>query len=169
MDWDLFISHASEDKDDVARPLADQFIALGLKVWFDEYTLAVGDSLRRSIDRGLAGCRYGLVILSPHFLEKEWTQKELDGLVAREDGSEKRILPVWHNVSRSTVVASSPMLADKLGVSTAKGLKHVVKEIMRVFHIDTGQSQVQAPKNPQRDQKPQRIAPLKGSHKSVRK
>jgi len=65
MDWDLFISHASEDKDDVARPLADKFIELGLKVWYDEYTLTVGDSLRRSIDRGLAGCRYGLVILSP--------------------------------------------------------------------------------------------------------
>src|SRR2546423_359737 len=83
MAWDLFISHASEDKDDVARPLADLFIQKGLKVWYDEYTLIVGDSLRRSIDRGLAGSRYGLVILSPHFFEKEWPQKELDGLVAR--------------------------------------------------------------------------------------
>ena len=156
MKWDLFISHASEDKDDVARPLADKFIELELSVWYDEYTLTVGDSLRRSIDRGLAGCRYGLVILSPHFLRKEWTQKELDGLVAREDGLEKRILPVWHNVSRSDVVAFSPPLADKLGVSTAKGLNHVVKEIMRVFHIDSGQTQVAAPPKTQRGQSPQR-------------
>ena len=133
MVWDLFISHASEDKDAVARPLADKFISHGLKVWYDEYTLTVGDSLRRSIDRGLAGSRYGVVILSPHFFEKEWTQKELDGLVAREDGSEKRILPVWHNVSRKDVVSFSPPLADKLGVSTAKGLDHVVREIIRVF------------------------------------
>lgn len=133
MVWDLFISHASEDKDDVARPLADKLIAHGLKVWYDEYTLMVGDSLRRSIDRGLTGCRYGLVILSPHFMEKEWTQKELDGLVAREDGSEKRILPVWHNVSKKEVVSFSPPLADKLGIPTAKGLDHVVREIMRVL------------------------------------
>jgi hypothetical protein len=145
MVWDLFISHASEDKNEMARPLADKFIEQGLKVWYDEYTLTVGDSLRRCIDRGLAGCRYGLVILSPHFLQKEWTQKELDGLVARDDGSEKRILPVWHNVRRSDVVAFSPPLADKLGVSTTKGLNHVVREIMRVFHIDGGQTPVAAP------------------------
>lgn len=133
MVWDLFISHASEDKDAVARPLADMFVANGMKVWYDEYSLTVGDSLRRSIDKGLAGCRYGLVILSPHFIQKEWTQKELDGLVAREDGSEKRILPVWHNLTKRDVVAFSPPLADKLGVSTSKGLDHVVREIMRVF------------------------------------
>lgn len=133
MVWDIFISHASEDKDAVARPLADRLIQHGLKVWYDEYTLTLGDSLRRSIDKGLAGSRYGLVVLSPHFFEKEWTQKELDGLVAREDGSEKRILPVWHNVSRKDVVSFSPPLADKLGVSTAKGLDHVVREIIRVL------------------------------------
>jgi TIR domain-containing protein len=165
MDWDLFISHASEDKDDVARPLADQFIELGLKVWYDEYTLTVGDSLRRSIDRGLASCRFGLVILSPHFLEKEWTQKELDGLVAREDGTAKRILPVWHNVSRSDIVAFSPTLADRLGVSTAKGLNHVVKQIMRVFQIDAGKAHVKSPKKKQRSQQKQRIASSKGEKK----
>lgn len=137
MVWDLFISHASEDKDAVARPLAEMFVANGLKVWYDEYSLTVGDSLRRSIDKGLAGCRYGLVILSPHFIQKEWTQKELDGLVAREDGSEKRILPVWHNLTKRDVVAFSPPLADKLGVSTSRGLDHVVQEIMRVFADDT--------------------------------
>lgn len=135
--WDIFISHASEDKDAVARPLADRLIQHGLKVWYDEYTLTLGDSLRRSIDKGLAGSRYGLVVLSPHFFEKEWTQKELDGLVAREDGSEKRILPVWHNVSRKDVVSFSPPLADKLGVPTAKGLNHVVTEIIRVLKPDT--------------------------------
>jgi TIR domain len=136
MVWDIFISHASEDKDAVARPLADNLIKHGLNVWYDEYTLTLGDSLRRSIDKGLAGSRYGLVILSPHFFEKEWTQKELDGLVAREDGSEKRILPVWHNVSRKDVVSFSPPLADKLGVSTTRGLDHVVREIIRVLKPD---------------------------------
>jgi|ERR1043165_5379685 hypothetical protein len=163
MDWDLFISHASEDKDDVARPLADRFLELGLSVWYDEYTLTVGDSLRRSIDRGLAGCRYGLVILSPHFLQKEWTQKELDGLVAREDGSAKRILPVWHNVSRGDIVAFSPPLADKLGVSTAKGLDHVVREIMRVCQ-SAGASVGSSP-----TKKPTTSIPKKKKSKETRK
>ncbi|HUP81475.1 MAG TPA: toll/interleukin-1 receptor domain-containing protein, partial [Pirellula sp.] len=129
--WDLFISHASEDKDDVARPLADRFIEVGLKVWYDEYTLTVGDSLRRSIDKGLAQARFGLIILSKHFFKKEWPQKELDGLVAREDGSGKRILPVWHKVTKAQVVSFSPPLADRLGVPTSKGIDHVVKEILR--------------------------------------
>ncbi len=165
MNWDLFISHASEDKDDVARPLADKFIEQGLKVWYDEYTLTVGDSLRRSIDRGLARSRYGLVVLSPHFFEKEWPQKELDGLVAREDGSEKRILPVWHKVNRSDVVAFSPSLADKLGVSTAKGLNHVVQEIMRVFHIDVKQVKIAPAKKKPRGQKRQQSVSAKGTRK----
>lgn len=134
--WDLFISHASEDKDEIARPLADQLVEAGLKVWFDEYELTVGDSLRRSIDQGLAQSRFGVVILSEHFFEKEWPQKELDGLVAREDGSEKRILPVWHKVNRKQVVSFSPPLADKLGVPTTKGLGHVVKAILRVVKPD---------------------------------
>ena len=85
MEWDVFISHAWEDKESIARPLAEALRARGLRVWFDEFTLSVGDRLRRSIDRGLANSRDGIVILSPHFFAKEWPQKELDGLIQRED------------------------------------------------------------------------------------
>jgi hypothetical protein len=49
----LFISHASEDKEDFVRPLAETLQQLGVKVWYDEFTLKVGDSLRRKIDSGL--------------------------------------------------------------------------------------------------------------------
>jgi hypothetical protein len=101
--WDVFISHASEDKDDFVRPLAQGLDNRGLNVWFDEYTLTVGDSLRRSIDRGLAGCRFGIVVISPNFLHKEWPQRELDGLVTREIGGKKVILPVWHNISAEQI------------------------------------------------------------------
>ncbi len=62
---DLFLSHASEDKDVIARPLYEALIAEGISVWFDEAVLELGDSLRRKIDEGLAKCRYGVVILSP--------------------------------------------------------------------------------------------------------
>jgi len=131
MTWDLFISHACEDKADVAEPLANMFIERGLKVWFDKFTLTVGDSLRRKIDEGLAESRYGLVILSKNFFQKEWPQKELDGLVAREDGKQKRILPVWHTITKQEVLGFSPMLADRLAVSTSEGLQRVVEQIMR--------------------------------------
>ena len=138
MDWDVFISHAWEDKEDVARPLAEALRRKGLRVWYDEFTLTLGDSLRRSIDRGLAQSRYGVVILSPHFFAKEWPQKELDGLVAREVSSGKIILPVWHNVTWEDVRRFSPTLADKLAVSTAKGLDAVVEEILRALGASEG-------------------------------
>src|SRR5690348_12505262 len=109
---DLFISHASEDKETVARPLAMELQRRGVRVWFDESTLRVGDSLRREIDRGLRTCRYGLVVLSPNFFRKEWPQRELDALTARQVGERtKVILPVWHNVGEAEVRAYSPVLA----------------------------------------------------------
>ena len=87
--WDLFICHASEDKDAVARPLAEALIEAGLEVWYDDFTLMLGDGLRRSIDRGIADSRFGVIILSPSFFQKEWPQRELDGLVSREIDGEK--------------------------------------------------------------------------------
>ncbi len=133
--WDVFISHAWEDKEEIARPLAEALRQKGLRVWYDEFALTLGDSLRRSIDRGLAQSRYGVVILSPHFFNKEWPQRELDGLVAKEVSSGKTILPVWHNVTWEDVRHFSPTLADKLAVSTAKGLNAVVEEILRALRV----------------------------------
>ena len=51
--YDVFISHASEDKDEFVRPLANALMELGMKVWFDEMTLKIGDSLRQKIDNCL--------------------------------------------------------------------------------------------------------------------
>jgi hypothetical protein len=99
-------------------------------VWFDEYSLKLGDSLTRSIDQGLSRCRFGIVVLSPAFFSKEWTQKELGGLVSRESGGQKVILPVWHNITATELRKYSPMLADRFAVSTAEGLTRVVEKIL---------------------------------------
>jgi len=128
--WDLFIAHASEDKVEIARPLAHALQAKGLKIWYDEFSLKLGDSLNRSINAGLADSRYGIVILSPNFFEKEWPQKELDGLVAREVTGEKIILPVWHHVDAEYIRRFSPILADRIGISTEAGLNAVVEKIL---------------------------------------
>lgn len=132
-EWDAFVCHASEDKEDFVRPLAQGLIARSLIVWFDEFTLTVGDSLRRSIDRGLARSRFGIVVISPNFLRKEWPQKELDGLVAREIDGTKVILPVWHNITADEIRAYSPMLADRLAAVSSKGLDHVIEDLTRAI------------------------------------
>lgn len=81
--FDVFISHASEDKNAVVRPLAHALSSGGLKVWYDEFELKIGDSLRRKIDTGLAKSRFGVIVLSRSFFGKGWTNYELDGLVTR--------------------------------------------------------------------------------------
>lgn len=116
---DFFISHASEDKEGFVRELAEALRAKGAKVWYDEFTLKIGVGLRRAIDRGLAGSRFGVVVLSEHFFIKEWANRELDGLVALEVQGETRILPIWHKVSKDEVARYSPTLADKVALNTS--------------------------------------------------
>lgn len=123
---DVFISHASEDKDDFVRPLANALIEEGLNVWYDEMTLRIGDSLRQKIDKGLANSRVGLVVLSPSFIAKGWTNYELDGIVTRTVSGEQVLLPIWHKITKQQVVDYSPSLADKVARSTAT---HTINEI----------------------------------------
>ena len=118
-EYDFFISHASEDKDGFVRGLAEALRARNVRVWYDEFTLKVGDSLRRSIDRGLAESRFGVVIVSKHFFGKEWPQKELDALFSQEASGKTRILPIWHEISKDEVVEYSPLLADKFAFKTS--------------------------------------------------
>jgi hypothetical protein len=71
-------------------------------------------------------------------LQKEWPQKELDGLVAREVGGVKIILPVWHNVGAEQIRAYSPTLADRLATSSTKGLEHVTGELLKAIGKNDG-------------------------------
>ena len=125
-EYDVFISHASEDKDEVVRPLATALQNEGLSVWYDEFELRIGDSLRRKIDRGLATSKCGLIVLSEMFFKKGWTNYELDGLVTRQNTGEQILLPIWHNVTKQQVIDFSPSLADKVARSTAT---HTIEEI----------------------------------------
>jgi hypothetical protein len=130
---DLFISHASEDKDDFVRPLAQSLAGLGLDVWYDEFSLEPGDSLRESIDKGLAGAAIGVVCLSPHFFAKRWPKQELDGLFAAESAKdEKLIVPIWHSIDQAGVAAESPMLAGRKAIHSRDGVESVAKQVESV-------------------------------------
>lgn len=133
MKWDVFISHANEDKTDFVRPLANELKALGLEVWFDEFSLSLGDSLNRSITKGLSESQFGLVILSKNFFNKEWPKKELDALATREITEGKVILPIWHGVSLYDIQKFSPILADKLAIDSSNGVEYVAKKIFEII------------------------------------
>jgi len=131
--YDVFISHASEDKDEVVKPLANTLVANGLSVWYDEFELKIGDSLRRIIDRGIASSRFGIVVLSRAFFAKGWPNYELDGLVTKSVDGDQVLLPIWHNITKDEVVSFSPSLADKLARNTTmQTVEEIAEEIVEV-------------------------------------
>ncbi|WP_109698168.1 toll/interleukin-1 receptor domain-containing protein [Chitinophaga deserti] len=130
MKYDVFICHASEDKDDFVRPLAEKLSQQNIIVWYDEFSLSIGDSLSQKIDEGLANSHFGIVVLSPSFFRKPWAKRELSGLTAREMIENKNlILPIWHRVEVSDVLMFSPSLADKRAANSANGINSVIREI----------------------------------------
>jgi len=133
-EFDVFISHATEDKDAVVRPLAHALQDREVDVWYDEFELRVGDSLRRRIDSGIARSRFGLVVLSKAFFAKGWAQYELDGLVTMAVGGKQILLPIWHEISMDEVVAQSPSLADRVALRTSDfGIDEIADEIAAVI------------------------------------
>lgn len=119
-EYDVFISHASEDKDAVVRPLAVALRNKGLSVWYDEFELKIGDSLRRKIDQGLSKSRFGIVVLSRSFIKKGWTNYELDGLMTKSISGQQVLLPIWHDITKQEVIDYSPSLADKVARNTSQ-------------------------------------------------
>lgn len=131
--FDIFISHASEDKVKLVRRLAQLLDEEQLSVWYDEHSLLPGDSLRKSIDMGLSRSRYGIVILSPAFFGKQWPEWELNGLVQLQNSSDSaRIIPIWHNIDHEDVVRYSPPLADIVAIKSELGIGYVVEQILKV-------------------------------------
>lgn len=125
-EYDVFISHASDDKEDIVKDLAEALREVGLRVWYDDFELKIGDSLRQKIDRGLANSRVGLVVLSRSFVNKGWANYELDGIVSRSVDGAQTLLPIWHQISKKEVMEYSPSLSDKVARNTAT---HTVEEI----------------------------------------
>ncbi len=134
--WDLFISYASEDREAVAAPLAQLLKSIGVRVWFDQSELTVGDSLRERIDHGLGQSRYGVAVLSEAFFGKHWPTRELNGLAQREVEGEKVILPIWFGVDAQAVRAFSPPLADRVALSWTNGLVSVALALLEVVRPD---------------------------------
>lgn len=133
--YDCFISHAYEDKDSFVRELALTLQGRGLKVWYDEFTLRLGNSLCLAIDKGIKNSTCGIVVLSPNFFNKQWTKEELNRLSAKKNSTGKDIiLPIWHNITHNEVYSHSPMLADLYAVKTQDGMKKVCLEIERAIN-----------------------------------
>lgn len=133
----VFISHASEDKDVFVRPLVRALKHCGIQVWYDEFTLRPGDSLRRSIDKGLVECSAGIVVLSHAFFQKEWPQRELDALFTAETFGKSRLIPIWHGLTAKDVAEVSALMADRVAINSKLGADEVASQLADLLPNET--------------------------------
>ena len=120
-EYDVFVSHAWEDKESFVDEFVQALNESGLKVWYDTGQMKWGDSMRKKIDEGLVHSRFGVVVLSPNYIAegKYWTKAELDGLFQLDSINGKTLLPIWHELTKKQVMEFSPMIAAKLAMTTA--------------------------------------------------
>ncbi|PTB96221.1 hypothetical protein C9994_08350 [Marivirga lumbricoides] len=135
-EYDVFISYAVEDKISIVNELVEKLEESGIKVWYASKRLSVGRGVHETIKEGLNKSRHGIVVLSHNYFAKAWPQKELHVLWALENNEERRILPLWHNISESEIKSHDPMLADNYGISTTKGVDFVVRKLVQAMNQD---------------------------------
>lgn len=129
--FDVFLSHASEDKEDVARPLAMLRQERGMRVWFDEFELRIADNLVAKLNAGISESRFGILVLSQEFFGKDWTNYELDALENLAVTEDRILFPIWHNVSLEELRAYRASIANIFARSTAT---HTIEEIAIEIH-----------------------------------
>lgn len=132
---DFFISHASEDKEEFVRELAQQLIRNGATVFYDEYSIKLGDSLTQKINEGLQNAKYGIVVLSNFFFEKKWTNAELQSIFNKSVNDDFKLLIIYHNIDNDFVRSKFPLLADIKATSSTKGFEKVAEELFEAVGI----------------------------------
>jgi hypothetical protein len=132
-----FISHDFRDKDTIARLIAEGLSKKMCSVWFDEYSLKVGDSLRESIEKGLKECKKCVVIVTPNFLSNQgWTKTEFNSIFTRELIEERKVvLPVWAGIGKREVYEYSPSLADRVAARWENGVDKVVLDLLKAIDV----------------------------------
>lgn len=139
-EYDVFISHASEDKSPFVEDLVKALQNRDVKVWYDSLSIAWGDSLKSQIDNGLKRSTFGIVVLSENYIKKGWTQYELEGLFNIEMTKGKTILPIWHNITKQQVIDFSPTLAGRKALTsatmTAEEIADTFVELIKEYNND---------------------------------
>jgi hypothetical protein len=130
--YDIFISHAFEDKNSFANELAAELTKTGLKVWYSGYELKLGDSIATSINQALKSSAFGIVVISPVYLRKRWAMNELNTLLAQE-AERNRILPILHEITIDEIKAHFPLLADRYTISSEAGMAAIIKKILQTI------------------------------------
>jgi len=109
--YSVFVSHSSEDKIAYVEDLVNEIKDLGISVFYDQDVISWGDNLKEKIDWGLKNCQLAVIIISPNYFGREWTEYELKVLLERQGvEKDKLILPILYNTSKEDLVKHYPSL-----------------------------------------------------------
>jgi hypothetical protein len=133
-----FISHDSRDKDSFVRPLAERLRSVLCPVWYDEFSIQPGMSLRESIDAGLKESKRCVIVLSQNFLTNPgWGKAEFNAAVNKHIGSGGNvIIPIWHGVTQEEVAEYSPLIVDLWAINSRIGDDEVFRLLHRALLAD---------------------------------
>lgn len=119
--YDVFISHANKDKVDYVDELKASLEKLKIKIFYDKDSLEWGDNWKQRILDGVRESEFAIIVISENFFDREWTEKELNELLNRQNrNGQKIILPILHNITIEELQAKYPKVADIQALDSAK-------------------------------------------------
>ena len=111
--YSVFVSHSSEDKVEYVDELVNEIKSLGISVFYDTDVISWGDNLKEKIDNGLKNCELAVIVISPSYFDREWTEYEIKALLKRQDSEHnKLILPILYHVTKQQFNEHYPSLKD---------------------------------------------------------
>ena len=114
----------------------------GLSVWYYEFELKIGDSLRRKIDHGIANSRFGIVFFRRLLWEGLGPAPSLDGPVTMAVSGAQVLLPLWHEISKDEVMRQSPSIGRQGCLRTSDyGVEEIASEIAAVIRGTTSRAE----------------------------
>jgi hypothetical protein len=128
--YDVFLSHAVEDKEPIANELYKKLTEKGLQVWYSGSDLNVGDPLTSAIHVSMDQCRFGVTILSPTYISKYWTLNEFFFFLKREVDGEKTILPVLYNITPEELAIKFTPMANIFAIRYERGIDFIADKLV---------------------------------------
>ena len=112
-EFDVFISHANKDKEELVEELYRSLNKLGVSIFYDKESLEWGDNWKDRILNGTKKAEFAIIVISENFFDREWTERELSEFLNRQNrNGQKLILPIIHNITNEQLKSKYPNVAD---------------------------------------------------------
>jgi TIR domain. len=120
-EYDVFISHANRDKEDMVEALYQSIKRLGISIFYDKESLEWGDEWKKQIIEGTDRAEFAIIVISKNFFDREWTERELKEFLNRQNrNGQKIILPILHNITVEQLKEKYPSIADIQTIDSSK-------------------------------------------------